>query len=119
MHAQLTAMKVAMPKSPYISKSKFLSGLQCPKLLWNVYNAKHLIPEPDAQTQAIFDSGHQVGELAMQLYPSGIEIRGDVYDFDEILTRSRQALEKHLPLYEAAFTFNGGFARVDILSPVD
>src|SRR5256885_13544201 len=37
----------------YISKSKYLSGLQCHKLLWHAYNAKHLIPEPDAQTQAI------------------------------------------------------------------
>jgi len=107
-----------MPKSPYISKSKFLSGLQCPKLLWNVYNAKDLIPEPDAAQQAIFDQGHQVGELAKRLYPGGIEIEGDVYDFDEILSRSRQALEQRRPLYEAAFTFNGGFARVDILNPV-
>ena len=67
--------------APYISKSKFLAGLQCPKLLWNAYNAKHLIPEPDAQTQAIFDQGHAVGQLAKQLYPGGIEIGGDVNDF--------------------------------------
>ena len=105
--------------APYISKSKFLSGLQCPKLLWNVYNAKHLIPEPDAQTQAIFDQGHQVGELAKQLFPGGVEIGGDVYDFDKILSRSKQALKQRRPLYEAAYTFNGGFIRADILNPVD
>src|SRR5208337_1220154 len=97
--------------APYISKSKFLSGLQCRKLLWNVYNAKHLIPEPDAQTQAIFDQGHEVGELAKQLFPGGIEIGGDVYDFDKILSRSRQALKQRRPLYEAAFSYRDGFAR--------
>ena len=31
---------------PFISKSKFLSGLQCHKLLWHAYNAKDLIPDP-------------------------------------------------------------------------
>ncbi len=45
------------PQSAYISKSKFLWGLQCPKLLWHAYNAKDLIPEPDASQQAIFDHG--------------------------------------------------------------
>jgi len=33
-----------MSRAPYISKSKYLSGLQCPKLLWSAYNAKHLFP---------------------------------------------------------------------------
>src|SRR5439155_4149240 len=65
------------PKNPcelLISKSKYLSGLQCHKLLWHAYNAKHLIPAPDAQQQAIFDQGHEVGQLAQQSFPGGIEV---------------------------------------------
>lgn len=42
-------------KTPCISKSKYLAGLQCPKLLWTHYNAKDLIPAPDVPTQVIFD----------------------------------------------------------------
>jgi hypothetical protein len=118
MQAQLTVMKNAMPQSPYISKSKFLAGQQCQKLLWYQYNAKQLIPEPDAQTQAIFDQGHQVGELAKQLFPGGVEIGGDVDDFDKILIQSKEAQKLRRPLYEAAFSYNGGFARADILNPV-
>jgi hypothetical protein len=34
------------------------------------------------------------------------------------LSRSEQALKQRRPLYEAAFAFNGGFARADILNPV-
>ena len=56
-------------RSAYISKSKFLWGLQCPKLLWTAYNAKNLIPEPDASQQAIFDQGHEIGQLAKSLFP--------------------------------------------------
>jgi hypothetical protein len=43
-----------------ISKSKYLNGLQCKKLLWYIYNEPDVIPEPDEATQAIFDQGHLV-----------------------------------------------------------
>jgi hypothetical protein len=42
-----------MSRAPRISKSKFLHGLQCPKLLWSDYDAKHLFPEADAALQAV------------------------------------------------------------------
>jgi hypothetical protein len=69
---------------PYVSKSKFLWGSQCKKLLWVAYNAKDQIPEPDAATQAIFDQGHEVGALAKSLYPGGIEVSADVTDFEQV-----------------------------------
>src|SRR5437762_12140435 len=75
----------------FISKSKFLWGLQCHKLLWHAYNAKHLIPEAGAQQQAVFDQGHDVGEQAKELFPGGIELANGIGDFDEILAASKQA----------------------------
>jgi hypothetical protein len=41
---------------PFISKSKFLWSLQCPKLLWTAYDAKDRIPEPDGARQAVADA---------------------------------------------------------------
>jgi hypothetical protein len=102
----------------YISKSKFLWGLQCPKLLWTAYHAKHLIPEPDAAQQAVFDQGHEVGALAKQLYPDGIEITASATDLDETIRQTRQALRLRRPLFEAAFEPNRGYTRTDILVPV-
>jgi hypothetical protein len=101
-----------------ISKSKFLSGLQCHKLLWHHYRAKHLIPEPDAAQQAIFDQGHEVGELAKQLFPDGIEVAEGTRDFDEVLQRSQELVTARRPLLEAGFKYNGGYARADILNPI-
>ena len=49
----------ATTAQPYISKSKFLWGHQCRKVLWYAYNTKDQIPEPDAAQEAIFDQGHQ------------------------------------------------------------
>ncbi len=102
----------------FVSKSKFLRGLQCHKLLWHAYNAKHLIPAVDAQQQAVFDQGHEVGRLAKQLYPGGIEVGLDIDDFDKLLALTKQALSQRRRLYEAAFAFGGGYARADILNPV-
>ncbi len=105
-------------KQPYISKSKFLWGSQCRKLLWYAYNAKDQIPEPDAATQAIFDEGHKVGELAKSLYTGGIEVRTEATEFEEVLQKSLEAAKARKPLFEAGFTSNGGLARADILDPV-
>jgi len=46
---------------PFISKSKFLWGLQCNKLLWHAYNAKELIPEPDGINSGDLPTGPRRG----------------------------------------------------------
>lgn len=103
----------------HISKSRFLSGLQCSKLLWVCYNDKTRIPPTDPATQAIFDQGHIVGELAKQLFPIGIEIgAGLVREFEEIFQRTREGLTTRRPLFEPALSHGNGYARADILDPV-
>jgi type I restriction enzyme R subunit len=49
-------------RSPNISKSKFLHGLQCPKLLWSDYNAKHLFPP----VVVIYVNGIALGVLELK-----------------------------------------------------
>ena len=100
-----------------ISKSKFLWGSQCPKLLWHAYHAKELITPPDASTQGVFDQGHLVGALSRRLFPDGIEIGPGVVDLDETLRLTAEHLPLRRPLFEAAFAANGGYCRVDILVP--
>src|SRR6185369_10861741 len=72
----------------------------------------------DTAQQAIFDRGHEVGALAKQLFPNGIEVGQGVTDLDETIRLTKQALKLHRPLFEAAFAANGGYCRVDILKPV-
>jgi len=93
---------------PFISKSKFLWGLQCHKLLWHADNAKHLIPEPDASQQATFDQGHEVGALAKRLFADGIEVGEDITDLDDTLRLTQEAIRSRKPLFEAAFSAEGG-----------
>jgi len=101
-----------------ISKSKYLNGLQCSKLLWYEYNAKEEIPPVDDATQAIFEQGREVGELAKSLFPGGVEVARGIVDFEEVLPRSLEAIKLRKPLFEAAFRYKNAFARADVLNPV-
>ena len=59
-----------MTKEKHIlTKSGFLCGLQCEKLLWIYQNDRARLPQPDEAQQAIFDQGHEVGSLAKSLFP--------------------------------------------------
>ena len=93
-------------------------GRQCSKLLWFRYNAKDQIPAPDESQQAVFDQGHEVGELAQQLFPDGIEIDTKPGEFDAAIRLTTEALKQRRPIYEATFSFGSGYARADILVPV-
>ncbi|MGC9940817.1 MAG: DUF2779 domain-containing protein [Verrucomicrobiota bacterium] len=107
-----------MSRAPYISKSKFLQGLQCPKLIWSGYHAKHLFPEADDALQAVFDQGHDVGALAKRMFPSGIEIDTDPADFEGAIELTKKHLSARRPIFEATVAADGGYARADILQPV-
>lgn len=98
-----------------LTKSKYMNGLQCLKLLWLVFNDPAKVPEPDDSTQYVFDQGHLVGELAKKLFPSGINIPHD--NFRENINRTAQLTSGRKPLFEAGFMTDKLFCRVDILNP--
>lgn len=105
-------------RQPGISKSTYLMGRQCSKLLWFRYNAKDQIPAPDEAQQAVFDQGTEVGELAQQLFPGGTVVAPGIITPSEVIAATEKAIQSRRPLYEAAFAFHGGYARADILVPV-
>lgn len=102
-----------------LSKSTYVQGLQCQKLLWFRYNAKDQLEPPGAQAQAIFDQGHEVGDWAKRRFPDGLEIARGNADFDEVCAETRRQLPLRRPLFEPAFRAAGGYARIDILNPVE
>jgi len=107
-----------MSGTPYISKSKFLQGLQCSKLIWSACHAKHLFPAVDNALQAVFDQGHDVGTFAKRMFPNGIEIGAAPTDFEGDIQLTKKSLLERRPIFEATLSANGGYARVDILNPV-
>jgi hypothetical protein len=104
---------------PVLSKSTYVQGLQCEKLLWFRYNARDQLQPPGAQTQAVFDQGHEVGGWAKRLFPDGLEVAPGTADFDVVCGETQRLLPLRRPLFEAGFRAASGYARADILNPVD
>ncbi len=98
-----------------LSKSKYLTGLQCPRHLWIAVNDKEKLPEFDAATQKRFDVGHELEEYAKKLFPGGIDIPTD--DFNENLQLTQALLKEEKPLFEPAFMIDDLYSRGDILVP--
>jgi hypothetical protein len=105
-----------MNKQRNLSKSKYINGIQCLKLLWVTTNEPNRLPEVDAVTQHVFDQGHLVGEMAHLLYPDGINLHTD--NIGDNLKNTRDYLSLRKPLFEASFFSNRLYCRVDILNPV-
>ncbi len=98
-----------------LSKSKYLTGLQCPYLLWASFNDKKALPAFDDSTLHTFKQGELVGEFAKKLFPKGIDI--PQMPFMENIYKTEALLKKRKPLFEAGFKKGNLFARADILKP--
>lgn len=100
-----------------LTKSRYVSGLQCKKYIWLAFNKPEALPEIDEATQHRFDEGHKVGELSKSLFPDGIEVNERIPIEND--KKSKELLKKRKPLFEAGFIHKGGkcYARADILVP--
>jgi hypothetical protein len=100
-----------------LSKSRYLSGCQCPLKLWYDCYARHLAPPPDAVQQAIFDTGHAVGLLAHRRYPGGQLVDVDHRHTGEALTRTKTLMSgPSVPaIFEGAFLHKNALVRADVL----
>ena len=99
-----------------ISKSKFVAGCQCVKrLYWQVHEPR-LRAEPDAADQAIMQQGLEVGMLARQLFPGGVEVRSD-RGLDEAIRATRELVANPAvsAIFEGVFQHDGVLVKVDIL----
>lgn len=104
---------------PSLSKSLFLNGLQCSKLLWLRKYRPKLLEEPDDAARQRFREGHRVGELAKGLFPGGEEADFAGTSFADQRELTRHWLAQGKVIYEAAFYYEGLLALADILVPAE
>ena len=106
-----------------LSKSTYLSLIQCPKLFWTIFNDKTApskIPSQSTGTQARFDEGKLVEKYARQLFPEGVSIDHNG-SFSQTIAQSQAALQKapvNTPIYNALIAAPGLICEIDILLPV-
>ncbi|HME45216.1 MAG TPA: DUF2779 domain-containing protein [Syntrophorhabdales bacterium] len=100
----------------YLSKSLFIRGLQCHKSLYLDRYQPELKDEVSEEKQAIFDSGIEVGKLARDLFPGGVEVPYEGLSLQEQLDMTAAEIQKGTQtIYEAAFSYDNVFMKADIL----
>ncbi len=106
--------------TPRLSKTRIMSSLQCLKRVHLDINRKDLV-HFSKQTEAAFALGHDVGDLAIQLYDGGsgtfIEYNGG--NFTGALASTRQLMTSMFrePIFEATLQHEGVLVREDVLLP--
>ena len=106
-----------MNQKAILSKSTFLQGLQCDKRLF-LYKHHYNWQDPVSEKQqAVFDRGHKVGKLALELYPNGIDASpSSPRAYAKAAEHTRELIENGTDIiYEAAFIYNEVLVYADIL----
>ncbi|MGA8863843.1 MAG: DUF2779 domain-containing protein, partial [Gallionella sp.] len=102
-----------------LSKSTLIAYRQCPKRLWLEIHRPDL-REDAAATQASFQAGDSVGNIARQLYDSagdGVLLDAQRDGFASTFNRSMELLSSSQPIFEAGFSADGAMAFADAMLP--
>src|ERR1039457_1739095 len=115
LSSQVSSMSAAT--SIRLSKSKFVSGVQCLKRLYLQVHQPELAGEIDEGQAVRFEQGHEVGVLAQAAFPGGVLVDSDAFDLEAALERTAALIDDPAvpAIFEATFQRSGVLVRVDIL----
>ena len=100
-----------------LSKSTFIRGLQCEKSLF-LYKHHYRLKDPTPPSlQAVFDQGTNVGLLAQELFPNGVDASPENhFKMVESVGKTLNFISQgETIIYEATFLYNNILAALDIL----
>ena len=110
-----------LPDRPHrLSKSRFLSGLQCSKRLYLEIHAPHLAEAPDDRRRSMMDMGQEIGRLAHRCFPGGVLVT-ETYRHAQAALETTAALMANpqvTAIFEGALQCEGILIRVDVLERV-
>ena len=101
----------------HLSKSRYLSGLQCKKRLWLEVNEPAKASTISTTQQKILDQGTEVGIRARLYFPGGLLIEIDHSMLEQNILETQQALTRNCPtIFEAAFSHDCVYVIADIIT---
>lgn len=107
-----------------ISKTDFMRGMQCPKMLWLDAHRPELKVIPE-ETQKRLDRGNEFGDKAMAMFGPFEEMTAYIpstkyLDKKKMVQNTRNAMRSGVEnICEASFDHDGEFCAVDILHRVE
>src|SRR3989338_4806444 len=100
---------------PKLTKSLFMNGEQCTKLLW--YAQRKELPEITLSDKHKFAQGRDFEKYVKKLFPDGVDL-SELKNEDNI-KETQKLIEQKKPIFEAGFQFKNLFVKNDILEPVN
>lgn len=100
-----------------ISKSSYIRGIKCHKALFLHFNQPEVRNEINDQQQSLFDTGHEVGKYAQQLFAGGMDAsEGNPLDRYTAVKNTQELIKAGQEvIYEAAFSDGENMCYMDIL----
>jgi hypothetical protein len=100
-----------------LSKSSFIRGVQCHKSLYLYKNRYFLRDKLSPEQLAKFRRGTDVGVLARQLFPGGVDASpASHFQYAKAAQQTAEMIAKKTPvIYEASFIHKGVLVALDIL----
>ena len=99
----------------YLTKSRYMAGLQCSRRLWLTVNEppEWEDPEPGSSQEV----GNEVGVKAHLLFPGGVLVEAAPWQHQQAVDTTKALMaNKSVPaIFEGAFEHNGVRVRVDVL----
>ena len=101
----------------YLSKSTYIKGLQCNKALYLKKFHPEFADKISEKQEAVFKTGTDVGLLAQQLFPNGIDAGPKDYkEYFKSFKYTQQLIDNGVDvIYEAGFCYDYVMCFVDIL----
>lgn len=103
--------------SHLLSKSSFIRGVQCEKHLYLYKYHYNEMDQLSEMQKAIFKRGTDVGKLAQQLFPKGIDASPkSQFEYDKAVVETKKLIDQNQKvIYEASFNYSDVLAVADIL----
>ena len=99
-----------------ISKTKFVAGVQCLKRLYLLVHEPEMASQPGGSNESVIEQGREVGLLARQLFPGGVEVNASG-GLEAAIHKTRELVANpECPaIFEGTFEYNDVVVKSDIL----
>jgi len=104
-----------MPNAIYLTKSRYMAGVQCLRRLWLNVHVPFDWEEPESGS--LEDVGLEIGRMAHLLFPGGVLVDEKPWEHSAAVARTAALMaDRTVPaIFEAAFQYGGVRIRVDVL----
>ena len=97
----------------FLTKSLYMNGQQCPRLLW--FSSRHHLPELSLYDQHKFSQGREFEKYVKKLFPDGIDL--GKLGHDENIKETQNLIRQNKTIFEACMVYKDLFFKGDILEP--